>query len=96
MALIECPECGKEISNAAFSCPNCGYIIPRERRGAYNKYVALFLCIFLDGVEHIGFTKEIHLWDFCIVLHLEFWGLDGFLILCELLQNQEHIMTHKF
>lgn len=46
MALIKCPECGKEISNAAFSCPNCGYIIPRERRGEYNKYVALFLCIF--------------------------------------------------
>lgn len=24
MALIKCPECGKEISNKAASCPNCG------------------------------------------------------------------------
>lgn len=25
MALIECPECNKEISDKAVSCPNCGY-----------------------------------------------------------------------
>lgn len=25
MALISCPECGKEISDKAASCPNCGY-----------------------------------------------------------------------
>lgn len=25
MALIKCPECGKEISDTAKSCPNCGY-----------------------------------------------------------------------
>lgn len=24
MALIKCPECGKEISDKAASCPNCG------------------------------------------------------------------------
>ena len=24
MALVKCPECGKEISNLAKSCPNCG------------------------------------------------------------------------
>lgn len=24
MALIECPECGKEISENANACPNCG------------------------------------------------------------------------
>lgn len=24
MALIKCPECGKEISESAVSCPNCG------------------------------------------------------------------------
>lgn len=27
MALIKCPECGKEISDKANSCPNCGYPI---------------------------------------------------------------------
>lgn len=27
MALIKCPECGKEVSDKACSCPNCGYPI---------------------------------------------------------------------
>lgn len=27
MALINCPECGKEVSDKAISCPNCGYVI---------------------------------------------------------------------
>ena len=27
MALIKCPECGKEISDKASACPNCGYPI---------------------------------------------------------------------
>ena len=25
MALIKCPECGKEISDRCISCPNCGF-----------------------------------------------------------------------
>lgn len=29
MALIKCPECGKEISDKAESCPNCGYPVPK-------------------------------------------------------------------
>ena len=27
MALIDCPECGKKVSDKAVSCPNCGYPI---------------------------------------------------------------------
>lgn len=40
MALMICPDCGKEISDAAISCPNCGLPRPsyerqsRERRQA--------------------------------------------------------------
>lgn len=26
MSLIQCPECGKTISDKALSCPNCGYV----------------------------------------------------------------------
>lgn len=29
MALIKCPECGKEISDKAVSCPNCGVPIAK-------------------------------------------------------------------
>jgi hypothetical protein len=25
MAMIDCPDCGKPVSNAAHACPNCGY-----------------------------------------------------------------------
>jgi zinc ribbon protein len=25
MAIIQCPECSKEISDSAFTCPHCGY-----------------------------------------------------------------------
>lgn len=30
MALINCPECGKQISNNAENCPNCGYPINKK------------------------------------------------------------------
>ena len=30
MALIICPKCGKEISDQAISCPNCGYVMKKE------------------------------------------------------------------
>lgn len=30
MALIKCPECGKQISTRAESCPNCGYPISED------------------------------------------------------------------
>ncbi|ALP53990.1 hypothetical protein Tel_13060 [Candidatus Tenderia electrophaga] len=31
MALIDCPECGKKVSDAATSCPNCGIGIASAR-----------------------------------------------------------------
>lgn len=31
MALIKCPECGKEISDKAISCPNCGYPVSQKQ-----------------------------------------------------------------
>ena len=33
MALIKCPECGKEISDRAVSCPNCGFPL---KEGQYD------------------------------------------------------------
>lgn len=36
MALIKCPECGKEISDKAAICPNCGMPLRREDRGTYD------------------------------------------------------------
>lgn len=37
MALINCPECGKEISDKANACPNCGY--PINLNHGYYVYI---------------------------------------------------------
>lgn len=40
MALIECPECGKEISDKAESCPHCGFPISKTLSHERGKYRA--------------------------------------------------------
>lgn len=30
MAIIKCPECQKEVSDSAISCPNCGYGVKKH------------------------------------------------------------------
>ena len=37
MSLIKCPECSKEISNKAQSCPHCGY--PINENNGYSIYI---------------------------------------------------------
>lgn len=32
MALIKCPECGKEISDKAIKCPHCGKILQTKQK----------------------------------------------------------------
>lgn len=38
MALIQCPECGKDVSDMANSCPNCGFSIQNMRELAECSY----------------------------------------------------------
>lgn len=49
MALIRCPECGKEISDRAKSCPNCGFPVEgghsqKDVRNEYHKSLKTFNC----------------------------------------------------
>lgn len=37
MALINCPECGKEISNSTTQCIHCGYILKKTTPPQHNK-----------------------------------------------------------
>jgi len=37
MALVDCPECGTQISSAAPSCPKCGYPVAQEAHKALSK-----------------------------------------------------------
>lgn len=32
MALIKCPECGKNISDKAVACPQCGYNLQKKTK----------------------------------------------------------------
>lgn len=36
MALIECPECGRDVSDQAAACPHCGYPL-RQAMGAERR-----------------------------------------------------------
>ena len=36
MALIKCPECGKEVSSSAPTCPHCGYQLKKTTQSHYN------------------------------------------------------------
>ena len=36
MALIKCPECNKEVSDRAVTCPHCGYQLRNVQNRAYR------------------------------------------------------------
>lgn len=55
MALINCPECGKEISDKAVSCPNCGN--PMEQQVKQEEYLCCPNCESRElHAEHKGFS----------------------------------------
>lgn len=40
MALINCPECGRQVSDSAPQCPGCGYIISKQNNNQlFNKAI---------------------------------------------------------
>jgi hypothetical protein len=44
MALIECKECGNEVSSKAESCPKCGAAVETKGMGCGTGIVIVFLC----------------------------------------------------
>lgn len=55
MALIQCPECGKEISDKAKNCPNCGYVLPHFKLPHYKKNEKLKRYTKIVGICVISF-----------------------------------------
>ncbi|MFH2059977.1 MAG: zinc ribbon domain-containing protein [Pseudomonadota bacterium] len=49
MALIQCPECKKRISDTVDSCPNCGYKITPEKIAEVKKQASNNLKVFGVG-----------------------------------------------
>ena len=59
MALINCPECGKQISDKAAACPNCGAPVsdrshvmqsPIILKYAKSRSIAVLLALLLGGL----------------------------------------------
>lgn len=78
MALVTCKECGKEISDIAQVCPNCGYPIQavknaqidKKNREYYKNYnirqllinILLFAVTFYIGYHAMAVSEGIKLW----------------------------------
>ena len=61
MALIKCPECGKEVSDTIKTCPHCGYKIKRghkERNKHNNKRIFIGVVCILLIFTIIGLVKS--------------------------------------
>ena len=54
MALIKCPECGKEISDKAKACPECGYKMKKSKK----KFIPILIFVLLV-VACVGGTLQI-------------------------------------
>lgn len=60
MALIKCPECGKEVSDKATSCPNCGYELSKQNQGesttprSSNKTIAIIIAVVVLAAAAVG------------------------------------------
>lgn len=50
MALIRCPECGKEVSDKASVCPNCGYKNIKQIRLDTKKIIIFTIILLVIGV----------------------------------------------
>ena len=58
MALINCPECGKEISDRAENCPHCGFPITKQDKKSFNKikiWEIVFLLSFIICIVSLSF-----------------------------------------
>jgi len=46
MALVKCPECGKEVSSTAYKCPNCSYVLNKPKRGVTGTIFKFLFILF--------------------------------------------------
>lgn len=61
MALFNCPECGKEISDEAKSCPNCGYSLKNKSHSKKTKHKWLIILVLLIALGVIGYYGWNHI-----------------------------------
>ncbi|WP_317312239.1 TM2 domain-containing protein [Clostridium thermobutyricum] len=80
-----CKECGKELSDKARICPNCGISLGN---GTKSKTTALLLCFFLGGVGahrfYLGKTGSAIAMIICLIFIVvtPIWALIDFIRIC--------------
>lgn len=70
MALINCPECNKEVSDTAENCPNCGYTLnpKRNAKKVIEKKAGVFQIISLVTLVIALFTPKLFLNFFVLII----------------------------
>lgn len=63
MSMINCPECGKVISDTATTCPNCGYVL-KKKKPAWIIVLAIIMgivaiIVLASGFKDLFISKEI-------------------------------------
>ena len=56
MALVECPECKKQVSDTAKTCPSCGYKLDAEKIKKRNKIIKRSILFILLATIVIGLS----------------------------------------
>jgi hypothetical protein len=57
MALVPCRECGKEVSDQAEKCPNCGISTPSKKRRQIKLGITLFIILLIIGASAFAYHK---------------------------------------
>ncbi|EZQ01168.1 hypothetical protein [Acinetobacter sp. Ver3] len=65
MALINCPECNKQVSNTALDCPSCGKSINKPKRSLIGKifkwaFILFNLLMFVIAFKACGGASEVY------------------------------------
>lgn len=63
--MIDCPACGHHVSSTAMSCPSCGAVLRKPKRGFFGKIIIalfwlfnLFMAFWLWGGSNAALEKS--------------------------------------
>lgn len=76
MALINCPECNKQISDTIKSCPNCGYELKKRKKKSNGLIKDFFIIVgLLEFAVFLAIHKNIYLLIGSILVTFLIYGL---------------------
>jgi TM2 domain-containing membrane protein YozV len=80
MGLIQCPECKKEISDSAQTCPNCGFAIVRPKKWSPGLAALFSLIIPGAGQMYRGKVGTGLLWLVFVIMGYVFFIVPGIIL----------------